>query len=400
MMSKLIEFLKNLLSPKNIIYIPVVPLAIVLFFVMTKNDNLLVNDKVTDKVLNESQRVELAKLKQEVNRLEEDSIKDIFLKEIHQIENSYINTSSSEKANDSNSNYILLVFGILAGVIVYTISSFFTSTFNFNKTNSSAGTIHERLDKKGKSENLDKSYNFLQWILSDNLTKKHFNNNNFALAENLKALYDYSEQLGENRGHFLTLIEDSIKKIKSDNESNEKYEDAVFIFEDIQKRLKEECNRLNKQALINLYLAFSIAFVLVCFILYMSFFSNAYISNWNTFIIKYFPRFISFVSLITIFLYFIKLYKTNIIDVKYYQNELTNIEQKFVAFQTAVNADNSPMIDFILKDLIAVERNTVLSPGQNSIEIERLKIENELNKGYLDKFFEVFSFLKRNNTGS
>lgn len=132
------------------------------------------------------------------------------------------------------------------------------------------------------------------------------------------------------------------------------------------------------------------------FIAYNSIFNDDHIiaPTFQLFIIKFLPRIVALLSLLTMFFYFVKLYKTNILDVKYYQNELTNSEHKLASLQTALSGSDQTLISRIVTDLSAVERNGLISKDQTTSEIERLKIENQFNKDYLEKAWSLIS-LKR-----
>lgn len=88
--------------------------------------------------------------------------------------------------------------------------------------------------------------------------------------------------------------------------------------------------------------------------------------------------------------FFLRLYKSGLADIKYYQNEITNSQFKQVAIRAAMVESEVPAFEFLCKDLIATERNHVLTPGQTTIELEKHKLEvsssNELIK-LLPKIF-------------
>ncbi|MBS7842909.1 hypothetical protein KFF47_08975 [Pseudomonas fluorescens] len=90
-------------------------------------------------------------------------------------------------------------------------------------------------------------------------------------------------------------------------------------------------------------------------------------------------------------LFFLRLYKAGFSEIKYFQNELTNLEVKYLGVVSAVLADDEAAVREASKSLLAVERNHVLSKGQTTIDLEKYKIESrsssELMK-LLPKIFE------------
>ncbi|WP_285415109.1 hypothetical protein [Pseudomonas sp. efr-133-TYG-5] len=75
-------------------------------------------------------------------------------------------------------------------------------------------------------------------------------------------------------------------------------------------------------------------------------------------------------------LFFLRLYKAGFSEIKYFQNELTNLEVKYLGVVSAVLADDEEAVRDASKSLLSVERNHVLSKGQTTIELEKYKIES------------------------
>lgn len=106
------------------------------------------------------------------------------------------------------------------------------------------------------------------------------------------------------------------------------------------------------------------------------------------------PR-LSLVILIEIFAYFfLRLYKFGLNDIKYYQNELTNIESKLIAIEVAYITKNEESIKEALTVLVQTERNFILKKGESTIELKREKMESDNIKDVLK---EISSFLKTKN---
>ncbi len=316
-----------------------------------------------------------------------------FLKQIEFLKNQRVEAVKSIDDINKNPDAQVFVFTGLAAILTIVILIFFSSSFKSSITL----TARENLDKFSQEQKrrlIKGNRDFLQWITTNELAQNNISSAEIDKAKKLKELYDKSEPLGDNRNEFLNLIVSYTNSKRNQDEiQNDKYSDVFIVFEEIQSRLKDECSRLNKHAIINLFLCFFIAFILMSFIAYTSIFSNEIngLHSFEVFIVKYMPRIVAVISLLTMFLYFAKLYKTNIIDVKYYQNELTNIEIKQAALQTALINDDKEMNNKIISELSIVDRNKVMSKDQTTSEIERLKLENEVNKDYLNKVWELLT---------
>jgi hypothetical protein len=297
---------------------------------------------------------------------------------------------------NKNPDVQIIVFTTLAGLLTIVLLLFFSNSFKSNISITTKDTL-ERHSVEQRKRLLRTNQDFLQWITTNEIAQSNLAGLDLEKAKILKSLYDQSEILGEQRNSFLnTLISYTNIDRRQEDIQNDKYSDIFLVFEEVQDRLREECSRLNKQAIINLFLCFFISFMLMSFITYTSIFTTDTINStsFQIFLVKYLPRIVAVVSLLTMFLYFTRLYKTNILDVKYYQNELTNIEIKLASLKTALCNGDKEIINKITLDLSSIERNGILSKEQTTSDIERIKIENEINKDYLNKVWELLSLRK------
>ncbi|TGU85687.1 hypothetical protein [Acinetobacter pittii] len=100
---------------------------------------------------------------------------------------------------------------------------------------------------------------------------------------------------------------------------------------------------------------------------------------------------ISFVLLIELFAYFfLNLYKKSLEDIKYYQNEITNMEAKYLALQMAKSLNNHKTISSILEQLVKTERNFILEKDQSTIEIEKERISSNNTNNTLQILKDIF----------
>lgn len=110
-----------------------------------------------------------------------------------------------------------------------------------------------------------------------------------------------------------------------------------------------------------------------------------YQPNQHWYILETFLPRLSLVILIELFAYFfLKLYKSSLSEIKYFQNEISNFEAKYVALRLAfVNKDRT-VFDEVLKTLSGTERNYILAEGQSTIDLERQKLEKETVSKIID----------------
>ncbi len=92
------------------------------------------------------------------------------------------------------------------------------------------------------------------------------------------------------------------------------------------------------------------------------------------------PR-VMLVVFVEVFAYFfLRLYRNGLSEIKYFQNELTNIESKLTAAEFAYVTKNEDALKFSIESLSKTERNFVLEKGQTTVELERAKGESQLSK--------------------
>ncbi len=95
------------------------------------------------------------------------------------------------------------------------------------------------------------------------------------------------------------------------------------------------------------------------------------------FLINYLPR-LTLVLLIELFGYFfLRLYKSGLEEIKYFQNELTNLEQKHIAIITAFKQNDTETIKSVINSLANTERNRIINKDQTTIELEAIRIEKQ-----------------------
>lgn len=91
--------------------------------------------------------------------------------------------------------------------------------------------------------------------------------------------------------------------------------------------------------------------------------------------------------------FFLRLYKNGLSEIKYFQNELTNIESKLSAVQFSYITNNESALKVSLESLSKTERNFILDKGQTTVELEKAKSESELTRNIITTIPEIFKKL-------
>lgn len=106
------------------------------------------------------------------------------------------------------------------------------------------------------------------------------------------------------------------------------------------------------------------------------------------------PRLSFFMLMILLAFFFLNLYRKSMEDIKYYQNEITNLEAKYLSLQMAKSMNNHKLISSILEQLVKTERNFVLEKDQSTIELEKERISSNNANNTLQAVKDIFQSKK------
>ena len=154
-------------------------------------------------------------------------------------------------------------------------------------------------------------------------------------------------------------------------------------------RLREELYSLSKRG--NLNLSIGIATTLAGLLLLGMFVLQEPAAPMDpaVFAMGFLPR-LSLVILIEVFAYFfLRLYKTTLIEIKYFQNEVTSMEAKFLALTVATKTGDTSHLARVVDHWAQIERNFILSKDQTTLDLERSKLEVQERSDVLGKLADL-----------
>ena len=147
-------------------------------------------------------------------------------------------------------------------------------------------------------------------------------------------------------------------------------------------RLEREIETLGRRGSTNLTLGVMTTLIGLLLLTAFIFTKNDFPFGSTEYLINFIPR-LSLVIFVEIFAYFfLRLYKTGLSEIKYFQNELTNIESKHVALMAALRSQDSSMMNKVIEIMAATERNQIIEKGQTTVEIQKMQMDK-------DQFLEV-----------
>lgn len=155
------------------------------------------------------------------------------------------------------------------------------------------------------------------------------------------------------------------------------------------KRLKEEILFLRKRANIQVTLGSGITIGAGIGLYFFVKESQSLLGTVEDIYTYFIPR-LSLILFIEVFaFFFLKLYKDSLTEVKYYHNELTNIEHKLTALE-ASHYSSEMDISRIIENLTYTERNFILKKDETTVELEK----NKQDISILKRIDEITSKLK------
>jgi hypothetical protein len=186
----------------------------------------------------------------------------------------------------------------------------------------------------------------------------------------------------------LKIRNNELKNITLNKTKNEieHIEDYFSIVNRQTNRLYNQIKSIQKESKVNLLIGIAIALIGVSFLAYFFLIEKDRIDTQNSGVyLTYLSKlsFVIFIELLAFF--FLKLYKENIADKKYYENELTNIEAKNIALLLALKNDN---VDEIITSFLNIERNFILKKGETTTSNKLIELENS----YLEKIISKINF--------
>lgn len=182
------------------------------------------------------------------------------------------------------------------------------------------------------------------------------------------------------------LISDKYKE-ETINETKFKTIDSELL--DVKKRIERETARISRYGYINLMIGFVTTFLAIFFLGYSLLGVQTTNISATDYIYHFIPR-LSLSILIEVFsFFFLRLYKKNLDDIKFFNNERTNIEMKVISVKTGLLFNDKEVISQLVKDLSKTERNFVLKKGESTVELEKNKMETNSSDNLLKGILKI-----------
>jgi len=153
------------------------------------------------------------------------------------------------------------------------------------------------------------------------------------------------------------------------------------VFGTSEERLSDQVQTLRAQSTTNMLIGCFIAFLGAAILVTSIFFPYSKPVNLEELALQIAPK-LSVVILIELFAYFfLKMYRSNLSEIRYYQNEITNVEMRKAGVLLAIS---KTVPDSLFVALSTMDRNFVMEKDQTTQELERVKVDRDSTKNLLD----------------
>ncbi|MFN7819549.1 MAG: hypothetical protein ACK5Q7_08140 [Cyanobacteriota bacterium] len=153
--------------------------------------------------------------------------------------------------------------------------------------------------------------------------------------------------------------------------------------EESTERLRQEIRALLRRGNLNLVLGTLATVIAISVLVYTAILTVGKQGNTSDILQGYLIR-VSLVLFIQIFgFFFLRLYRVSLSDIKYFQNEITNMQQQWLSLKYALLCEDRDTAKNIATILASTERNFILRKGETTIDLERLKFDQNDHKELL-----------------
>ncbi|WP_209405796.1 hypothetical protein [Pseudozobellia sp. WGM2] len=292
---------------------------------------------------------------------------------------------------DDNRMFFAFLITILGGLTVFFVLSknFFEDELISDKTDSIkilvliTALLTAALPLLVKFLNSDKEKNSIETLYrykreiekQNNLTSSI----NEALLKNPKILdvekTIYSKVVDNLEDSLISKLDKRFKKgIEAEFISNA----LITELSPLTENTEQYIDRIQRNSIVNLVIGI-IGTIASITILALSILSDNTYADISSFVLHFLPR-ITFVVFIQLFaFFFLRLYKNNLEDAKYFQNELTNLSALSSSLKIAYITKNEKLVEQIILNLSKTERNFKLQNQETLLNIEKAKIEKDFD---------------------
>ena len=175
--------------------------------------------------------------------------------------------------------------------------------------------------------------------------------------------------------------------------AREKIKKVVYLETSVKEnteRLNQEVRALLRRGNLNLVIGILVTIFAVITLVYNAILAETVQGGLPEIFRAYLPR-LSIVVFVQLFgFFFLRLYRVSLSDIKYFQNEITNIQQRWLALKYAIINDDKESAKIVIDKLSATERNFIIKKGETTHDLERLRMDQNDVKELLSSMKSLF----------
>ncbi|MNK17085.1 hypothetical protein D3C87_352680 [compost metagenome] len=233
-------------------------------------------------------------------------------------------------------------------------------------------------------------FSYLQSRRKRGITIRNLDIDSNISGENNELITATSEkETSNNYEENINTIKDQTIKYTYPRTNNRSYKIAQI--QSINDRIETEIERLRTSANINLAFGSITTVSAIVFIGYEVINNPVSFNELFPLISHFLPR-LGLVLLIEIFaFFFLKMYKATLQEMKYFQNEKTNIDLKLIALKRGLKLGDETINNLVLTELIKTERNFILKKDESTVDLQRGLIETKATNKTLEIVSNIFA---------
>jgi len=188
---------------------------------------------------------------------------------------------------------------------------------------------------------------------------------------------------------------------KENDPKHYRYNQLCENFENVRNRLKKEIDSLSRRANLNLTIGITASIIAIGFLFYSGWFMTpTFEEKWFKFFVFYLPKLSLLVFLGTFSFYFLNLYKSNLAVIQNYQSELNDVDFKIISLTSLLLSDSENkdenLKQLILANIANKDWNKILKKDETTVEIEKIKVNNEFDNNMIAKVWNIMNVLQSN----
>lgn len=276
----------------------------------------------------------------------------------------------------------IIVLGITFQMLIY-LRSNRPKEYSFDFKNELQKIQNENLNFPIKGI-IEDNFNQMKNLLNESNTQK--------IVFNDKERNEIIESIKQSISTSMT--DETLKSVGLNYSEELKLENKLIILREMyhnsRSRLLNEIYSLSNRGNLNLIIGILTTSAAAGLLAYIIITNDAKPGDLNSFLWHYAPKFFTVIFIEVFSFFFLKLYKSSLNEIKFFQNELTTIEMKIIGLETALYSNDISKLDQAITLFVNCERNFILDKDKTTVELEKYKNDNNSIKEYASLLKDVF----------